>query len=286
MQRHRHFEDKSIFAHSLKNRLLLSACCSIIVLYAGTLWARSEPVSFSPPSQKHIIDTASVPLSPAMFSLLNATASQKPQALRQVLDSLGYFSASIDSSANTITVRPGYQCRVDSVIIHSMVPCAVDSIQRNMFPRPYDAGELQMLAQRIVYFFGRKGYPFAELTVGVSPVRNDSGAHASHIPSVTITYDVRVNGFYVWGEPFIVGQIQTSPNLLKQDILIKKGDIFDVAAIATSKKRLQTRQYIASVETGQAGIERDVKPCADTVTGLAFTHLDEVIDFTKQNSEI
>jgi len=140
-----------------------------------------------------------------------------------------------------------------------------------MFPRPYDAGELQMLAQKIVYFFGRKGYPFAELTVGVSPVHDDSGAHASHIPFVTITYDVRVNGFYVWGEPFIAGQIQTSPNLIKQDILIKKGDIFDVAAIAASKKRLQTRQYIASVETGQAGIERDVKPCADTVTGFPDT---------------
>jgi hypothetical protein len=193
------------------------------------------------------------------------------QTMKLNLDSSGYFSASIDSTQDTIKIRPGLRSRVSTVVIHSLVPCTIDSIGKGMFPRPYDAGELQSLAQSIIYFFAQKGYPFAELSVAVVPDSSNAAQNHSGMTNVTIVYNVHVNGFYVWGEPLILGKVQTSRKLLALDMPMKKGEVFSIASIATAKKKLQARQYIASVETGQPGIEHDVKPCADTITGLPDT---------------
>jgi outer membrane protein assembly factor BamA len=267
MQRHRHSGGTDIIFRIVQ-RIVFPAFSSIWLLFAGNVWAHNEPISNSVPHHIFIFDTSSGFAFQAMPALSAASKTDNMQIVKQYLDSLGYFLSTIDSVGDTVHIHPGKRCMVSAIVIHSLEPCTIDSIQHTIIPRLYDAGELQVLAQRIVYFFGRKGYPFAELSVALSSVQQDT---VHKIPGVTVIYDVHVHGFYVWGPPLILGKLQTSRKIIALDMLMKKGDIFDVAAIAASKKKLLARQYIASVESGAVGIEHDVKPCADTVTGLADT---------------
>jgi len=215
------------------------------------------------------VDTASsAPASiiKKILSRSDATAS----VISSTLDSLGYFNPSIDTLADTIVIRPGFRSVVARIFIRSTLPCSIDSIQRATFPRAYDAGELRALANKTLYFFGRRGFPFAGLSVDIT----DSSAIMRARPELpraelAVIFTVSENGFYAFGRPRLLGKTKTNPRLLLRDISAKQGAVFDIKKIEESTIRLRSRPYISSVETGQLQIERERAADAVTDTPLA-----------------
>jgi hypothetical protein len=135
----------------------------------------------------------------------------------------------------------------------------IDSICRETFPRPYDAGELQALAGKTLYFLGSKGYPFAKLSIDIAdtlcaadPLKK-YGLHKD----ITVTFIVSENGCYAFAQPLTTGNIKTNAGLLRHDISIKKGQPFNITKIQETKNRLLSRKYIASAETGSLKIIRE-----------------------------
>lgn len=213
--------------------------------------AHDEPFSFSSPPFLCFIDPAPPLTSDAVKEYVSAVKSNKIEAVKCLFDSLGFFLSSWDTSGDTIHLHPGVRSIVDSVRISSYVPCTADSVEKNFFPRPYDAGELKAFAERALRFFGNKGYPFARLSAGVSGARLRYGADSAKPDhGCVVTYTVRENGRYLFSEPIFLGKSKTNLRLIGHDIFVKKDSVFDLQKIEESKNRLLLRSYIASVENG------------------------------------
>ena len=205
-----------------------------------------------------------------MIEKYAAQSDAKISKIKSLLDSLGFFTASCDTVHDTIAIRPGNRSIVESVAVLSGLRCSIDSIQPGLFPRPYDAGELQALANKTLYFFGSRGYPFARLTIEIS----DSAAHGPAARGLAVTFTVSENGLYAFAKPLLTGKTRTSARLLGRDISIKKGTVFDVRKIEESKNRLLSRPYITAVKTGPLKILKEDETASrvsDTARGPDFS---------------
>jgi hypothetical protein len=132
-----------------------------------------------------------------------------------------------------------------------------------LFPRPYDAGELQSLANKTLYFFSCRGYPFARLSIdladSISGARRDSSAR-----DIYVTFTISENGRYAFAQPLLTGKTKTNPRLLGRDISIRKNGLFDARKIEESRNRLLSRPYINSVEERPLKIlKEDRKPAME-----------------------
>ena len=204
-----------------------------------------------------------------------AQSDVKISKVKSLLDSLGFFKASCDTVHDTITIRPGKRSIVESVAILSGLRCSIDSIQTGLFPRPYDAGELQALANKTLYFFGSRGYPFARLFIDISD--STAGGRPQNGPAargLAVTFTVSENGLYAFAKPLLTGKTRTSARLLGRDISIKKGTVFDLRKIEESKNRLLSRPYITAVKTGPLKMLKEDETASrvhDTATGPDFS---------------
>ena len=217
-------------------------------------------VFFSSPRSFCIIEPSKQLKSSNIRTYVEHAGSDKIEAARSFLDSLGFFSASFDTLNDTIYVRPGVRAVIDSISIKATIPCAVDSVERGLFPRPYNAGEVAILAEKTLHFFGRKGYPFARLSITVSDkasATQSAPGHGDTPPRCTITFSIKENGRYLFSQSQLRTTGKTSRRLLSHDIVIKEGDVFDLKKIEESRSRLALRPYVASVETGPFEIIHD-----------------------------
>jgi hypothetical protein len=216
--------------------------------------APREPFSFSSPPFICVMEPAS-PLKPSgVRDFLEKAGPDKIEAVKGLLDSMGFFSPSCDTVKDTIHLRSGARSVVDSLAINARLPCTADSVQKGFFPRPYEAAELAALAEKTLRYFGSKGYPFARLSIAVSEKRNGksgtSPAGRGAPGGCTVTFSVRENGRYLFSPPLLTGTGKTSERLLLQDIFVKKDSVFDLRKIEDSKIRLRSRRWVSSVETG------------------------------------
>jgi hypothetical protein len=180
-------------------------------------------------------------------------------AVGQFLDSLGFFSARRDTTArDTIRIHAGIRWLVDSLIVRSTFPFAVDSLQKVRFPRPYDAGEIQQLARGSVHFLAQRGFPFATTTVVID---TKCGADTSQCRAKVILA-VQTEDRCVFDRALFTGEIHTRQDLLACDIAFHRGQLFDVRAIDESEECLLSRDYIAEARAGSVGV---VPPGPDTV---------------------
>lgn len=175
-----------------------------------------------------------------------------------MFDSLGFFKASFDTQSQTILIRPGPRSFIDSLHIQSKAPCTVDSIERGLFPRFYDAGEIQGLARRVLYFFGCRGCPFARLSVTLTDTEYVDSVYRNRTrKTFFVTFNVQENGTYAFAKPMLTGKFKTNARLIGHDIVVREDSAFDIRKIEESQKRLLVRSYISSVEPGALKILKD-----------------------------
>jgi outer membrane protein assembly factor BamA len=227
------------------------------LLFALYLWARESPLSIDCPPYIYKFHSDQQLKLPVVKKYLE-NCSDKVVALKNLLDSLGFFSPSFDTVRDTIFIHAGDQNIIDSLRILSPIPCTIDSIQKGLFPRIYNAGELALLAEKTVRFFGSKGYPFVELSISIlnagSDVHPAFPKKGESLNGCIVEFFIRVNGRYCFSRPLLSGNWTTNSRLIEHDIFIKKDSIFDLRKIEESKSHLLSRHYINSAETGQLRI--------------------------------
>jgi hypothetical protein len=182
-----------------------------------------------------------------------------------MFDSLGFFRPSFDTQSRTILINPGPRSLIDFLCIKSKLPCAIDSIEKGLFPRYYDAGEIQGLARKVLYFFGCRGCPFARLSIALTETgRMDTGSAHTNGKTFFVTFRVRENGTYAFAKPVLTGKFKTNARLISHDIVVREGNEFDLRKIDESQKRLALRSYVSSVELGPLKILKDTVSRKDT----------------------
>jgi hypothetical protein len=152
--------------------------------------------------------------------LVRTVPGKKSFALRQMFDSLGFFLCAYEKQPGSgTTIYPGLRSRVDSLHIHADVPLPLDSLDRIKFPIPYDAGYIQSLAKKAIYFLGCRGYPYASLSITLNARIDSTAEHgAARRQIISVVFDVRDNGRYAFAKPLLLGKFKTSRKLLLHDI--------------------------------------------------------------------
>ena len=187
----------------------------------------------------------------------NAAPGKRAAALRALFDSLGFFSARFTlHGTDTVDVVAGPRIMVDSIRIAGPVPLNIDSIFKVKIPRPYDQGEIRMIARNAVSLMGTKGYPFATLSVTMSEAVPGRG--------LTIVLQEHDNGRYAFSKPLFTGNIKTSRRLLEHDILFREGELFDLRKVEQSRQRLLLRPYITSVDVAPPSVLLDASLAPST----------------------
>lgn len=199
-----------------------------------------------------------------------AAQGKKAPAVKKYLDSLGFFSCRFDTLAkDTVLIDPGGRSRVDSIRIKNAVFLFIDSVARLALPRPYDGGEIQLLAKKTIHALGARGYPYASLSVNVRPSAGQG---------LIVDFDVRENGKYAFAKPLIVGKLTTSRRLLLHDIVFREGEPFDLRKVEESRNRLLSRPYVTSADVSSPTVLLEAELTSDTAQGrTGVPPLDKVI---------
>lgn len=182
----------------------------------------------------------------------------KNVALFHLLDSLGYFNPSIDTTtADTITIGVGNRSVVDTILIQSDYPLAIDSIRSLPFPVLYDAGALQSLARQALSFLAERGFPFANLSIGITDTTYTYTTSNTINKHLIITFTIDTQKRSVFDSPLFFGEFKTREKVIARDMVFSKGQLFDIRKIKTSQKRLTSRYYIENVDIIPPGIASD-----------------------------
>ena len=243
-------------------RLASSSLCfftvsvSIVALVFPSIAKQSQPFFFSDSSRAYSVQPAKdLPQALLRDHVAKAANTKKALAVKNMLDSLGFFHARYDTLHDTIVVTPQSRSIVRWIRIKSGIALSIDSVENIRLPRPYDAGEIQAVAKKTLFVFGTKGYPFAALSIAFDDTADSvlkQGAVSGR--GIGIIFDVRENGRYAFAKPLFIGTIKTSRRLLGHDIVYKEGQAFDMRKVEESRSRLLLRPYISSVEVSSPSV--------------------------------
>jgi outer membrane protein insertion porin family len=128
-------------------------------------------------------------------------------------------------------------------------------------------------------YYGSRGYADAQ----VSPDIRDAGPNR-----VSITYNVTEGARFRVGRVNIAGNTKTKDKVIRREIPLKPGDMFNSVELETTKARLENLQYFSEVQTsgspGGSGY-RDVnvlveeKATGSVGVGAGFSSIDSIVGF-------
>ena len=128
-------------------------------------------------------------------------------------------------------------------------------------------------------FYGSRGYA----DVSVNPDIRDAGPNR-----VNIIYRITEGSRYRVGRVNIAGNTKTKDKVIRREIPLKPGDMFNSVELDTTKSRLEGLQYFSDVQaTGSPGGSgyRDVnvlveeKATGSVGVGLGFSSIDSIVGF-------
>ncbi|HMD67591.1 MAG TPA: BamA/TamA family outer membrane protein [Chitinivibrionales bacterium] len=241
----------------------------VIQLYAfpAAVKQASAPVQFSDSGHTYlVVESRDLATRLVLDRVQKAPPGAKAAVVRGLLDSLGFFLAVWDTVApKTVHIDPGGRSRVDSVLVQGDAAVPLDSVAKVKLPFPYDAGYIQWLAGRTIYFLGCRGYPFASLSVSVRTIADfPAGPRTARRRSLSVVFDVRENGRCVFAKPLLIGKFKTGRKLLLHDVSIRENAPFSVRAVEESRERLLSRAYVTSVEVSSPAVVLDAALPSDT----------------------
>jgi outer membrane protein assembly factor BamA len=117
----------------------------------------------------------------------------------------------------------------------------MDSLPDPELPRRYDAAGIKERTRQIGRRLAECGYPFARITVAIASTADDS---------LFVRYHVFPDRKCLFAAPRLIGAASTKQALLLHDVLVRRGDLFDVRKIDASREALGRRPYIVRATTG------------------------------------
>ncbi len=143
----------------------------------------------------------------------------------------------------------------------------------------YNSKKMRADITMIRSYYGSRGYADANVT----PDIRDAGPNR-----VTIIYRISEGSRFRVGRVNISGNTKTKDKVIRREIPLKPGDMFNTVELETTKARLENLQYFSDVQaTGSPGGSgyRDVdvlveeKPTGSVGVGLGFSSIDSIVGF-------
>lgn len=143
----------------------------------------------------------------------------------------------------------------------------------------YSSKKMRVDITTIRNFYGSRGYADALVT----PDIRDAGPNR-----VSITYRITEGSKFRVGRVNIAGNTKTQDKVIRREIPLKPGDMFNSVELETTKARLQNLQYFSDVQAAgsPAGAGyRDVdvlveeKNTGSVGVGLGFSSIDSIVGF-------
>ncbi len=229
------------------------------------------PLSVSRGGLTHIVDVQGVRRSAVRSALSDSL--QWRSRLDKLLDSLGCFGRTWDTlTGDTVVLRGGLRTVLDTMAVQCdggdtgiCVPPAL------VFPRPYDAGEIDAMVRGALLGLAEHGYARATARLGLEP-RADTNSSAPHVAALVTIETGRQCCF---GPPRIAGTTVTKQRQLLRDIRVVQGAVYDARVMREASERLESRPYIDSVVVGSLA---SVGGAADTAACVPVAVSVEVAD--------
>ena len=233
------------------------------------------------------------------FSFLTKSGRFEPDQLDSDLDSILDFYRSngyLRVSSPGIRREQVEDGRIDLVIeIDEGVKYTVDSVgfgKMSVFKpeelRPglslvsgdaYSSKKMRADIKMIRSYYGSKGHADAQ----VNPDIQDAGSNR-----VKITYEISEGAKYQVGVINISGNTKTKDKVLRRELSLQPGDMFNSVELETSKARLENLQYFSQVDmTGvpAGGGYRDIdvlveeRKTGSIGVGVGFSSVDSIVGF-------
>lgn len=144
----------------------------------------------------------------------------------------------------------------------------------------YNSKKMRADITMIRSYYGSKGYADAVVT----PDIEDAGPN-----KVKITYNVTKGAKYRVGRVNIAGNTKTKDKVIRRELPLQPGDMFNTVELETAKARIQNLQYFSSVQaSGSPGSSpgyRDIdvlvqeKATGSVGVGVGFSSIDSVVGF-------
>ncbi len=143
----------------------------------------------------------------------------------------------------------------------------------------YSSKKMRTDITTIRSFYGSRGYADALVT----PDIRDAGPNR-----VNITYRITEGAKFRVGRVNIAGNVKTKDKVIRREIPLQPGDMFNTVELETTKARLENLQYFSDVQTtgspGGSGY-RDVnvlveeKATGSVGVGVGFSSIDSIVGF-------
>ncbi len=143
----------------------------------------------------------------------------------------------------------------------------------------YSSKKMRADITTIRSFYGSRGYADALVT----PDIRDAGPNR-----VNITYRITEGAKFKVGRVNITGNTKTKDKVIRREIPLKPGDMFNTVELETTKSRLENLQYFSSVQAngspaGSGYRDVDViveeKATGSVGVGIGFSSIDSIVGF-------
>lgn len=142
----------------------------------------------------------------------------------------------------TIKIKEGPRFKVGKIKIAGNARFSTEEIRKELKMVPgdiYSPDGLQQDGRRIKLFYAHKGYIFAEVGEETDIREKER--------KVNIVYNIAGDGLVYIGRIEIKGNVKTRDKVLRRELTIKPGDIFDIRKIERSRQKLYNLGYFSAV---------------------------------------
>lgn len=167
------------------------------------------------------------------------------------LDSLGFFHTHWDTlSPKKFAITAGFRSIVVAESLFVSFP--IDSLEpSSALPQPFDAGDIADRITQIGRRLAQKGHPFGKIVLSITRL---SVGKTDAPDSLRVEFHIDPDRVCYFAAPRLSGARATKSGLLFNDVLVRKGALFDERCIDETVNRLNRRPYIESAATGSITI--------------------------------
>jgi outer membrane protein assembly factor BamA len=176
--------------------------------------------------------------------------------MRNYLDSMGFFNSQLDTVVpHHYCIRLGKRSTITAEMSPRIDTQSVDSLSLFACPRPYDAGEVSGRVASIGRRLAEKGFPFATVSVIITPVPTPLHGKSGRFDSLLLGYRILTDRKCLFADPLLLGAKSTRHSLLLHDAAMKLGDLFDIRKVESTLDALSRRPYISDATLGKVVVQ-------------------------------
>jgi outer membrane protein assembly factor BamA len=169
---------------------------------------------------------------------------------------MGFFKAHWDTTGpGQYRVSLRNRAQIVAEAFSGAPSATTDSLSDQQLPMYYDAAMIVKRTAEVGRRMAECGYPFARVSVAISPQGGVAKMAGAAQDRFVITYRIEPDRKCVFALPRLIGPLSTRRAVLLNDVPVREGDVFDIRKIETATESLNRRPYVTYAAVGAFGIE-------------------------------